>query len=147
MHWETAAGYVIQAPSWPYCITGTNYDVTLTLVTEADETLTNSYLYLTAPSQFGYVFAKRHTDASYVAVGIPFDATCFLGYIPSSGETEIDFRLTFPVGTTDGNVVIPVAVGHDDAAQLPNPYFEDDWPELWADDWADQELWSADWRL
>lgn len=128
------------------CVKGTNYDETLTLVTEAGEELNDAYLFLTNSAQFGHVQAKLSSESTYRVVGIPFDANCFLGYITAEAETDVDFRLNFAIDTADGDLVIPVAVGHDDQAPLPNPGFNDDWPELWADDWEDQELWYDDWQ-
>ena len=147
MYWQTAAGYKIQAPTFPLCLTGTAYDVTLTLVTESGEDLTNAYLFLVQTAQFGNIQAKLASEDTYRIIGIPFDANCFLGYIAGDSETDIDFRLLLPSGTSNGRLVIPVAVGHDDGAELPNPYFVSEWPELWAIDWADQKLWNEDWQL
>jgi hypothetical protein len=147
MHWETSAGVTIQAPTFPLIIPGVATDLALNLVTDSGEELTGAYLYVLHPEYYGYAFARRHTESDYRALGIPFDANCYLGYIADGSQTAIDIRLLFPTSAPDGPLALAIAVGHDDAAELPNPYFLSDWPELWAVDWADQKLWNGDWQL
>ena len=144
MFWQTASDVIIQAPVFPLCQTGENYDVTLTLVTESGEALSNAYLFLTDASLFGYIQAKLSTGSEYRYIGIAFDAFCYLGPISASAETDIDFRISIPGTASDGRLIIPVAVGHDDAARLPNPFFTRSLRSCWQYDWP-TALWQYDW--
>jgi hypothetical protein len=122
---------------------GTDCDFALTLVTQADEALNDAYLFIALPELSGLVQAKRSNESVYRAVMGPFDANCFLGYIPADTETSIDVRIAFPGTTADGYRIITLMVGHDDYAQQANPNFSHDWPEIWHEEWP--ELFQAAW--
>jgi hypothetical protein len=142
MYWKKGTNR-ITTPTILKLIIGTPEDLQLTLVTETDEILSNTYLFTAQPEFASLMQAKKSTDVSFRTIMGPFDANCFLGYIPGSSETVIDLRIDFPDGTNDGYRIIPIMVGHNDGAEAPNPLFEDDWPELWHESWP--ELWKENW--
>lgn len=142
MYWNLGTKR-ITTPTFPLCVVGENYDTSLTLTTDSGEVITNAYLFVIDSNHHGYIQAKLSTEADYAYLGIPFDTECYFGYIGAASSITIDFRMAFPPGTADGDFVIPVAVGHDDNAALPNPYFSRSWPILWHDTWPD--LWADSW--
>ena len=122
MYWQKGTSK-ITTPTIPGYTIGENYDFSLALVTETGEVLTNTYLFVGQPEFAGLLQAKLHSESEYKTVQGPFDANCFLGYIPEASETTIDLRIAFPEGTDDGYRIVPVLVGHDDGAEPPNLYF------------------------
>lgn len=134
----------ITTPSIPAYTIGTDLDFTLTLTTETGEDLAGAYLFVADVSHAGLLQAKSSTDSEYQEIREPFDATCFLGYIAAETQTDIDFRVSFPEGASDGYRVITILVGHDDGAERANPYFVGEWEYVWLDSW-DEHLWSEEW--
>ncbi len=126
----------------PLYTIGNEQAFSVTLVTESEEQIDAAYLFTAQPLCIGLLQAKRASDVAYMAIMGPFDANCFLGHVSAQSEVTIDFLLYFPESHPDGYTIVPVMVGHGAVAQLPNPYFTRDWPELWHDDWPD--LWREE---
>lgn len=142
MYWKHGTKQ-ISAPTIPLHVIGTDTDMELKLVTEAGEDLTNVYLFVPDPANVGLLSAKLDADSTYMDINGPFDANCHLGTIAASTETTIDIKVAFPSGATEGYTIIPIMVGHDDNAQLPNNLWKDSWTDVWLDDWTD--VWREDW--
>lgn len=142
MYWRFGTE-TISAPTFPLHVIGTSIDMTFTLVTEGGEKLNDAYLFTARAEQAGILQAKLSCESTYKNIQGPFDATCYLGQIPADSETSIDIRIDFFEGSDEGYVVIPILLGHDDEARVPNTLFDDDWVELWRDKW--DELWGDEW--
>ena len=82
MYWRYDTS-TIATVTVPLYTSGTDYDVTLTLVTEAGEALNDAYLFVPRSALAGLLQAKLTSEETYRAVQGIFDANCFLGYIPA----------------------------------------------------------------
>jgi len=142
MYWKHGTAR-ISAPTVPLHVIGTVTDMQLTLVTGATEVINNAYLFCPQPANAGILQAKRAADSTYMDIKGPFDATCYLGYIGAATEVAIDIRIQFQAGSDEGYRIIPIMVGHDDHARLPDSLWNDAWTDLWYDEWT--ELWNDEW--
>lgn len=127
-------------------MTGQNYDFSLTLVTESGEDLENAYLCVLLPEQAGIVSAKLATESEYRQVQGVWNPECFLGHIQASTQTEIDLRLSFPSGFTEGMTALTLFVGHGAAITPPSDLWETTIDDgFWSDNLTD-EFWRDDWQ-
>lgn len=139
MYWKQGT-YQTAAANLPFYITGTNFDATFTLVTEAGEDLTGVALLVSNADYEGYISAKRATDSEYLEIMGLGNPLCFLGDFATATETDIDFRVSLPSTLADGLIIISVVTAQN---QTPPGAWPLGWSTLWGEGWP--ELWPEDW--
>lgn len=141
MYWKLGTSR-IAAPTIPMLTMGADFDLSLTLITEASEDLDRVILCCLRGADAGLIQAKKATNATYHAIGILFDSECFLGGIAAETETVIDFRVNLPVGSTAGSRTIPIVLLYGDLIQGPctawqvtvaSPWQDPDDSPIWRD--------------
>lgn len=113
----------ISSPSVPAYLCGQPLDFEFTLVTETGDNIQNAYLAVVNKGEAGILQAKRHADSVYMSIDALGTPTCWLGTIPDGTETEIDFRISLPLGFPDGLYMPMVVVAYGEAIERDDPYF------------------------
>lgn len=125
MYWKSGTNTLFSTVL-PFLVTGTAFEATLKLCTAVGESLMGCSLQVLDGSHAGYIFAKRHTDSVYLAIGSLGDSSCFLGDFAEETETEIDFMINIPVTVSDGLIPISVLLVENSAREP----FEHGWYEM-----------------
>lgn len=135
MYWKNASGNRVSGITLPLVTKGVNTDLTLTLVTESGENLSDVFLCTSIEDYANLFLAKLSTSSTYLPVGGPFVATCFLGDLSANTETDVDLRLSIGSSEDGGLRFIPIFVlEHGDPTGLGTYFWSDvDDVVLWSD--------------
>lgn len=124
MYWTNGTNR-IAVPTIPFYTLGNNEDFTLTFVTESGESLSDVYLFVYPSTNLeGLVQAKLSTQSSYSSIMGPLDASCYLGDIAESTETDIDFRISIAESAGDAYRIFHLFIGHGIGSTRRSTLFE-----------------------
>lgn len=133
MYWKQGTK-IIASASLPFYVITENFDETFTLVTETGEALDFVHLSVALSSEVDLIQAKLASEEDYMYIRGLSDPTCYLGYFAAGTETDIDFRVNMPSGSTQGKHVIPIVVVHDDEVFPPLSVLLDVGPGFYKDE-------------
>lgn len=122
MYWKYGSGR-IQTVNIPFLVLGEDYDVTLTLVTESGENLEKVYLCVVDQNHIDLIEAKLSTGSTYKGIAGLRNPQCYLGDLTESTETDIDFRLSFPVTESAALKSVAILLAHGDHVVVSGDFY------------------------
>jgi len=129
----------------PFVLGQTQYDMSVSLVVEAGETLHKAYLSTWYSEHAGWVQAKRAADSEYMEILGLLDPNCFLGTLVGPQTIEIDLRIELPADVTAGLTSVVIFAASLEGVSEPNECFssdEDAFPLWGEDEETEVPLWS-----